>query len=78
MFDWVLNTPLVLTIKFILYKVGLQKKWTLRKSGSRTFRNSGTYAKIHCIGQQHLYDKLEVADFKCDNNLSLKLEPKNI
>ena len=26
MFDWVLNTPLVLTIKFILYKVGLQKK----------------------------------------------------
>ena len=33
-----------------------------------TFRKSGTYAKIHGIGQKHLYDNLEIADFKYDNN----------
>ena len=27
--------------------------------------------------QKHLYDKLEVTEFKYDNNFSLKLQPKN-
>ena len=44
-------------------------KWTFRKSGPWTFTKSGLYAKIDCIGQKHLYDKLEVAGFKCDNNV---------
>ena len=39
-------------------------------------RKSGTYAKIDCIRQKHVYDKLE-ADFKYDNKFSLKLHPKN-
>ena len=30
---------------------------------------------LYC--QKHLYGKLEVADFKCDNSFSLKLQPKN-
>ena len=51
----------------MLYKPDLQKKWIYRKSGP--------YAKIHCIGQKHLYDKLEVTDFKYDNNF-LNLKPK--
>ena len=50
---------------------------TFRKSGPRTYRISGPYAKIHYIGQEHLYDKLEVADFKYDNNfLNLKVRSK--
>ena len=65
MFDWVLNTP----SNAILYKAHLQKMWTLRKSGY--------YARIHHIGQKHLNEKLEVTDFKYDNNFSLKLQPKN-
>ena len=40
-------------------------------------RKSGPHAKIHYIGQKHLQDKLKVADFKYDNNFSLKLQPKN-
>ena len=48
-----------------LYKAHLQKNWTLRKSGPPTYRKS-----------EHLNDKLEVADFKYDNNFSLKLQPK--
>ena len=57
----------------ILYKPDLQKNWTFRKSGPRTYRKREPNAKIHCIGQKHLYDKLEVADFKYDNNfLNLK------
>ena len=39
-------------------------------------RKSGTYAKIDCNRQKHVYDKLE-ADFKYDNKFSLKLQPKN-
>ena len=35
-----------------------------------TFRKSAPYVKIHCIGQKHLNDKLEVADFEYDNNFS--------
>ena len=38
-------------------------------------RKSGTYTKIDCIRQKHVYDKLE-ADFKYDNKFSLKLHPK--
>ena len=60
-----------------MYKSDLQKKWTFRKSGTRTFTKSGPYAKIHCIGQKHLYTKLEVADFKYLNNFSLNLQLKN-
>ena len=54
-------------------KMDLQKKWTFRKGGLRTFTK---FAKIHCIGQKQLYDKFEFADFKYDNNFSLKLQPK--
>ena len=42
----------------------------------RTFRKSGPYAKLCSIGQKHLNNKSEVADFKYDNNFSLKLQPK--
>ena len=42
---------------------------------NRLFRKSEPYAKIHCIGQKHLYDKLEVAGFKYDNSF-LNLKPK--
>ena len=59
-----------------VYKAHLQKNWTLRKSGPPTYRKSEPYAKIRCIDQKHLNDKLEVADFKYDNNFSLKLQPK--
>ena len=52
-------------------------KMTFRKSGPRNFTKSGPYAKIHCIGVKHLYDKLEFAGFKYGNNFSLKLQPKN-
>ena len=45
----------------------LQKKWTFRKSGLRTFTKNRHYVKIHCGGQKHLYDKLEVAGFKYDS-----------
>ena len=48
---------------------------TFRKSRLRTYRKSGPYAKIHCIGQKHPYDKLEVADFKYDYDF-LNLKPK--
>ena len=68
MFDWVLNTPLVLNIK--CNTVVLKKS---RKIGPRTFRKSGPYAKIRCIG--HLYDKLEVADLKYGIDFS-DLNPK--
>ena len=51
----------------MLSKMDLQKKWTFRKGGLRTFTK---FAKIHCIGQKQLYDKFEFADF------SLKLQPK--
>ena len=50
---------------------------TFRKSRLRTYRKSGPYAKIHCIGQKHPYDKLEVADFKYDYDF-LNLKPKII
>ena len=60
----------------MLYKADLQKKWTLRKSGPWTFTKTGFHVKIDCIGQ-HIYEKLEAAGFKCDNNFSLKLQPKN-
>ena len=40
---------------------------TFRKSGPQAYRKTGPYEKIHCVGQKHLYDKLEVADFKYDN-----------
>ena len=63
----------MLTIKW--HKLDFQKKWTFRKSRPRTHRKSGPYAKINCIGQKYLYDKLEVADFKYDNNF-LNLKPK--
>ena len=63
----------MLTIKW--HKLDFQKKWTFRKSRPRTYRKSGPYAKTHCIGQKHLYDKLEVADFKYDDNF-LNLKPK--
>ena len=53
------------------------KSEPLEKSGPRTYRKSGPYAKIHYIGQKNPYDKLEVADFKYDkyflNLISLKL-----
>ena len=39
-------------------------KRTFRKRGPRTLTKSGHYTKIHCIGQKHLYDKLEDADFQ--------------
>ena len=45
----------------------LEKKWTFRKSGLWTFTKSRHYAKIHCVGQNHLYDKLEIAAFKYDS-----------
>ena len=51
------------------------KKWTFRKGGPRTYRKSRPNANIHCIGQKYPYDKLEVADFKYDNNF-LNLKPK--
>ena len=57
----------------MLSKMDLQKKWTFRKGGLRTFTK---FAKIHCIGQKQLYDKFEFADFKYDNNFFLKLQPK--
>ena len=57
----------------MLSKMDLQKKWTFRKGGLRTFTK---FAKIHCIGQKQLYDKFEFADFKYDNNFSSKLQPK--
>ena len=57
----------------MLSKMDLQKKWTFRKGGLRTFTK---FAKIHCIGQKQLYDKFEFADFKYDNNFPLKLQPK--
>ena len=50
---------------------------TFRKSRPRTYRKSGPYVKIYCIGQKHPYDKLEVADFKYDYNF-LNLKPKII
>ena len=40
----------------------LQIKWT--------FRKSEPYAKIHCIGQKHLYDKLEITGFRYDNKIA--------
>ena len=51
----------------------IKKKKKKRKK--KTYRKTRPYAKIHCIGQKHLYDKLEVADFKYDNNF-LNLKPK--
>ena len=53
--------------------------WTFRKSGPLEKENPGPIEKanIHCIAQKHPYDKLEVADFKYDNN-SLNLKPKII
>ena len=57
------------------YTSSVNHQRTFRESGPRTCRKSGPYAKIHCIGQKHLDDKLEVADFKYDNNL-LNLKPK--
>ena len=42
---------------------------------SRTFRKSGPYAKIPSTGQKHLYERLEDANFKHDNNF-LNLKPK--
>ena len=54
------------------------KSEPLEKSGPRTYRKSGPYAKIHYIGQKNPYDKLEVADLKYDNNfLNLKLKITN-
>ena len=57
---------------------------------NRTFRKSGIFEKADpgppekadplpkfTIGQKHLYDKLEVAVFKYDNNFYLKLQPKS-
>ena len=76
MFDWVLNTSLVLIIKCHIYNAHLQKKWTLRKRGPLTYRKNKPYANIPCTGQKHLNDKLEIADFKYGNNFSLKLQPK--
>ena len=49
---------------------------TFRKSGPQTYRKTGLYAKIHCIGQKHLYNTLEIADFKYKNNF-LNLKPKS-
>ena len=54
----------------MLYKPDLQKKEDPGPTAT-----SGANAKIHCIGQKHPYDKLEVADFKYDNNF-LNLKPK--
>ena len=48
-------------------------KSTFRKSGSPIFWKSGPRAKIRCIGQKHLNDKLEVSDFKYDNNFFKKI-----
>ena len=45
-------------------KQAFRKKWNFRKSEPRTFTK---IPKIYCIGQKHLSDKLEAADFKCDN-----------
>ena len=48
-------------------------KRTFRKKGNFEKADPGhwTYAKIHCIVQKYLYDKLEVADFKYDYSFSL-------
>ena len=55
------------------------KNQTFRKCGPldrpRTYTKSGPNASIHCIGRKYPYDKLEVADFKYDNNF-LNLKPK--
>ena len=53
--------------------------WTFRKSGPLEKVDPWLIEKanIHCIGQKHTYDKLEVADFKYDNN-SLNRKPKII
>ena len=67
MFNWVLNSPIVSTIKW--HTLYLQKKWT--------FRKSELYVKIHCIGLKWVDGKLEVTDFKHDNEFSLKLQPKD-
>ena len=61
----------------MLYEAHLQKKWTLRKSGPLTYRKSEAYSKIRSIGQKYRNDKLEIANFKYDNNFSLNLPPKN-
>ena len=64
MFDWVLNTPLVLTIKCHTLQSAPSEK--------QTFRKSGHYAKLAVLVKTCCNDKLEVADFKYENNLSLK------
>ena len=43
------------------------KNRTFRKSEPQAYTKTGSYDKIHCVGQKHLYDKSEVADFKYDN-----------
>ena len=55
----------------------LQKKWTLRKSGSQPIEKADPMPQFTVLVQKHLYDKLEVTEFKYDNNFSLKLQPKN-
>ena len=54
-----------------------RKSGPLEKTGRGPKKKSGPNANIHCIGQKHPYDKLEVADFKYDNNF-LNLKPKII
>ena len=50
-------------------------KRTFGKSGPEEKADIGY--KIHCTGKNHLNDKIEIPDFKYDNNYSLKLRSKN-
>ena len=44
-----------------------RKSGPLEKTGRGPKKKSGPNANIHCIGQKHPYDKLEVADFNSLN-----------
>ena len=52
-----------------------RKSGPLEKADPGHIEKNRPYAKNHSIGQKHLCDKLEVADFKNDNNF-LNLKPK--
>ena len=70
MFDWDLNTPLVLIIKCHTLQSAPSEKVELKKK--RTLCQNSLY-----WSKAALNDKLEIADIKYDNNFSLKLQPKN-